>query len=74
MVNVFKTISQARKFLNTAVKSTHPTQGTKAQKLVVEAWKKKTGHSATILKDMARKMSAKANKNVRPDLRSKKYT
>ena len=70
MVNVFKTILQARKFLDIAQRATHPLKATKSDKLILEACKKKTGHSATVLKDMARKMSAKANKNVR---HSKKY-
>ena len=71
MVNVFKTILQARKFLKVAQKATHPLKATESSKLALEAWKKRTGHSTTVLKDMARKMSATANKNVR---HSKKYS
>jgi hypothetical protein len=70
MVNVFKTVLQARKFLKMASKATNPVKANASSKLALEAWRKKTGHSTTVLKDMARKMSAKSNKNVR---HSKKY-
>ena len=43
MVNVFKTILQARKFLDIAQRAAHPLKATKSDKLILEAWKKKTG-------------------------------
>ena len=70
MVNVFKSILQARNFLKVAQKAMNPVKGNESSKIALEAWKKKTGLSATVLKDMARKMSAKASKGFR---HSKKY-
>ena len=64
MINAFKTILQARGFLKLLA-------GKSASKdIAIKAWVKKTGHSKTILSDMARKKSATANPSIK---HSKKY-
>ena len=48
----------------------NPVKGNESSKIALEYWKKKTGLSATVLKDMALKKSATASKGFR---HSKKY-
>ena len=64
MVNVFKNIQQARGFLKLlAGRAT-------SKDIAIKAWVKKTGHSKTVLTDMARKKSAEPANYI---TKSKKY-
>ena len=73
VINAFKSIKLARKFLDQAWKvSRKKGEGYASAKKAVDAWKKSTGHSTTTLTDMARKKSA-LETYQNPILRSRKY-